>query len=226
MKAHSIAIAVAAALLLCAEGAAAQSGPRGAPGKPAAAEQAPAAGHLNAFACEALERPLRVDVELLDNTDANMRLRDVFVETLKKMGAEITPRATSVLSLDIETIREAEQRKPGDMVDLRLGSENPDARIDSPIDNKDDFAEAHVNIWSNQRDSVIGGRRNTVERQAINQLRVTINIYSRQDGRCLWRGEALHQLDSGDERIVAEHVMRVLADAVGKPASHKPIRPD
>jgi hypothetical protein len=71
---------------------------------------------------------------------------------------------------------------------------------------------------------VIGGRRDTVEQEAVDQLHVVLNINSREDGRCLWRGEAIHDMDVGDPRRIGPALMRYLANNVGKAASRTPIR--
>lgn len=230
-------IAALLAAALGAAGAAAQTAPAGTPGKPPAESggkeaAAPAEGYLNAFACGKLDRPLRVEVELLDNTEDNMRLRDAFVERLAKSGARIEPGAALILSLDIETVREGRIRRPSDLVDVYVGIGGPDPNADPLNRNPDsgstsiDDSEARVrmNIWSNRRDSVIGGRRDKAEGDMVDQLHVTIDVNRRADGVCLWRGHAIHNLDGGDPRTIGAALMRYLAGYVGKPASRQPIR--
>ncbi|MPY71244.1 MAG: hypothetical protein GEU92_14280 [Alphaproteobacteria bacterium] len=239
MRIPSTIVAAALALALGTAAASAQTAPAGTPGKPPAGNggkeaEAPAEGYFNAFACEKIDRPLRVAVELLDNTEDNMRLRDVFVERLSKSGARVEPGAALILSLDIETVREGRIRKPSDLVDVYVGMGGPDPNAD-PLNRQPDSgstsiddseARVRMNIWSNRRDSVIGGPRRKAEGDVVDQLHVTININSRTDGTCLWRGDAIHNLDGGEPRTIGAALMRYLVAQIGKPASRQPIRLD
>lgn len=49
-----------------------------------------------------------------------------------------------------------------------------------------------MNVWSNRKDSIIGGRKTDVIAGPIDEVWVTISINDKASGKCIWRGEAQH----------------------------------
>ncbi len=185
------------------------------PSLPALPAEAPD-GYVTAFVCEKLTTPLHVASRIQDNTDENIRLHRLLVKRLARNGITEGADAPLTLSFDVQRVREAARRKPGDMVSVRVGED--EERI-----GQEGFAKVHMNIWSNTQDSVLGGRRNTLESALIDRLRISIRINSKADGRCLWRGEVVQNLDGRDPARTADQMVPILADSVGKALSQKPI---
>ena len=185
---------------------------------PALAQDSPEAarGYLNAFACEVLPQPVRVHVEVMDNSDQNLRLRDQLAQRLQQNGAEISDAATLVLSLEVAVARQATRHKPGDMIDVRVGQDEPEI-------GQEGFARLHMNVWSSRRDSLLTGRRSTVEEEGFDLLRLRASLNSRSDGHCLWQGELVHNLDGDDPYLSAAKLIPVLADSIGQAANRKPV---
>ncbi len=179
----------------------------------------PPEGYVTAFVCEKLAMPLKVTSRIQDNTDENVRLYGLLVKGLAKNNIKIEPAAGLTMSFDVERVREAAKRKAGDLIDVRVGK-------DEKHIGQEGFAKVHMNIWSNARDSVIGGRRKTLESRLVDRLRISIAINSKSDGRCLWRGEVVQNLDGRDAGRAADRMIPFLADAVGKSMSRKPINID
>lgn len=173
-------------------------------------------GYLTAFACEPITRPLQVNSQVMDNTAENVRLHRLLLKSLARSGVLVRRDAAHSLSLDIQLVREAARRKPGDLVDVRVGETEE-------IQGREGFAKFHMNIWSNARDSVIGGRRNTIEGQMVDRLSISVTINSRRDGRCLWRGEAVQNLDGRNANRAGDQMIPILVNAIGTSASQKPI---
>ncbi len=186
-----------------------------APSLPALPADTPA-GYLTAFVCEPLAKPLRVSSTIQDNTDENIRLHALLVKRLADNDITVDPDATLTMSFDVRRVREAARRKPGDLIDVRVGED--EERI-----GQEGFAKIHMNIWSNARDSVLGGRRDTLESALVDRLRISVAINSKADGRCLWRGEVVQNLDGRDARRAAARMIPILADSVGSAVSQKPI---
>ncbi len=186
-----------------------------APSLPALPADAPD-GYLTAFACEPLAKPLRVSSTIQDNTDENIRLHALLVKRLADNDITVGPDAKLTMSFDVRRVREAARRKPGDLIDVRVGED--EERI-----GQEGFAKIHMNIWSNARDSVLGGRRDTLESALVDRLRISVAINSKADGRCLWRGEVVQNLDGRDARRTATRMIPILADSVGSAVSQKPI---
>lgn len=184
-----------------------------------APETEDARGYLTAFACGTLPAPLRLHVDVLDNSDQNLRLRDLLVQRLQAKGADISTDATQVLSLEVGVSRQATRLKPGDLIDVRVGRDEPDL-------GQEGFARLHMNVWSSARDSLLTGRQGRVEEEGFDILRLRASINSRTDGRCLWQGEIVHDLDGSDAYQAAAKLIPLLADSIGQPASRKPIRID
>ena len=176
----------------------------------------PPRGYLTAFACETLTTPLQLRVEVMDNTDQNLKLKDLLVQRLQKNGAQIVDSSPQVLSLEVAVARQATRNKPGDMVDVRVGGEKPE-------EGTSDYARVRMNIWSSTRDSLLTGRQPSVEEEGFDMLRLRASLNSRADGRCLWQGEIIENLDGEDAYGAAAKVIFHLADAVGQAVNRKPV---
>lgn len=181
----------------------------------------PPEGYLTAFVCEKLVGPLQVASRIADNTDENVRLHGLLVERLASRGVTVQPNAALTMSFDVRRVREAEIRKPGDLIDVRVGEDEERIGL-----GKEGFAKVHMNIWSNAHDSVIGGRRQTVQRHMVDRLRISVAINNRADGRCMWRGEVVQNLDGRDVRRAADKMIPILADSIGTSATQRPINID
>ncbi len=172
------------------------------------------AGRVTAFACDALPSPLRVEVEATDESPQADRLRRVVVRSLGARGAVVTPDAPLRLSLYVDSIREPEIRKGRDLGQFSRGNAS------------DQRTRFRINLWSNRRDSVLGGRRDQVLAVAVDELHVEITLDNRSVGRCVWQGEAVHRLDGRDELAAAELLIPLLIERLGRSASAEPIELD
>jgi len=185
------------------------------PGQAQQAEDA-AGSRLNAFACEGLPKPLRLDVEVMDNAEQYLRLRDSFVARLRGAGVEVSDDAAIILTLDIRNMVEFEQQGGGELFELRAGQEDEDIGREGDL-----FMRG--NVWSNRSDSVLGGRKRDPGQLSRDQLQVSANINRRSDGRCLWQGEVLHSLDGEDPVAAADRIIPILADALGETVRDRPL---
>lgn len=186
--------------------------------QPGQAQQAAntADSRLNAFACEGLPKPLRLAVEVMDNTEQYLRLRDSFVARLRGAGVEVAENAAIILTLDIRNMVEFEQRGGGELFELRAGQEDEDIGRDGDL-----FMRG--NVWSNRSDSVLGSRKRDPGQLSRDQLQVSASVNRRSDGRCLWQGEVRHSLDGEDPAGAAERIMPILADALGETVRDRPL---
>jgi len=196
-------------------------------GAPAAAQivPPPPEGRVNAILCGELPATVELDVVLLDNADENLPVRDSFVAGLARRGVRVAPGAALVLTLGIETLREAARVKPPDLVDVRVGQANRDAarrRGDTGVGDQG-TANVRANIWSNRSDSVLGGRRHVVEGQMVDQVKLSASLNRRDDGRCLWQGDAVQDLNGADAARAARTLAPYLAGAFGKSVPNRPL---
>jgi len=202
---HQLAAFLAVLLLVCAQPVNAQEA------------AAPADTRLNAFACEALPAPLRVDVEVLDNAERDLRFRDGFVARLRSAGVEVADNASLIMTLELRKVVEFERREGGELFELRAGQENEDIGREGDL-----FMRG--NVWSNRSDSVLGGRKRDPGQLSVDQLQITASVNRRDDGRCLWRGEVQHELDGEDADDAMQRLLPLLADALGKTVRDQPVK--
>ena len=176
----------------------------------------PPAGYLTAFVCAPVAKPLRVSSTIQDNTDENILLHRLLIKRLAVNGITVGADAKLTMNFDVQRVREAARRKPGDMIDIRIGKD--EERI-----GQEGFARVHMNIWSNARDSVLGDRRDTLVSALVDRLRISVTINSKADGRCVWRGEVVQNLEGRDAGRTARRMIPILADSVGSAVSQRPI---
>ncbi len=171
----------------------------------------PASGRLTAFVCESLPSPLRIQIESPEGSQRTDRLKRILVRALAARHVVVAPGAPLRLSLYVGSVREPEVRKGRDLGQFSRGNAS------------DERTQFRINLWSNRRDSVIGGRRDEVLAAAVDELHVEITLDDLSDGRCILQGEAVHRLDGRDEQSVAEHIIPKLIERLGQSASAEPI---
>jgi hypothetical protein len=175
---------------------------------PAAAQsETEEAGLLHAYACEKLVSPSKIDIQLLDDTPRNVQLKNKLKELLVEGGNEATAKAPLVLTLDIKTVRELPGQKKQRLTRLRFGG----------------GVSVRGKIWSNSKDSLLGGRKKSSRPSAVDMLEMTVNINRRNDGRCIWQGQILYDLRGRDPERVAAQLIPILARAMGKTIKGKSI---
>jgi len=166
------------------------------------ATPAAADGLLSGYACGPLPQTYRVDVEVSDDSEQMLRIRDAAIKALARKNTEQSASAELVLSIDVHAIREGVRRKKRDLGSVTDGSSE---RI-----------KARMNLWSDKRDSVIGGRKNRIIDGPVDEVRIDIAINDKSNGKCVWRGEAVHNTGGEDQWIIAEKVTLRLIGLIGR----------
>lgn len=161
-----------------------------------------AQGILSGYACGSMPATYTVDVEVSDDSPQMLKIRDSVIGALKRRSAQVSGSAQLVLIIDVYTVREGAIRKKRD-----LGSVN---------DGSSEQIRARMNLWSNKRDSVIGGRRDGIIKGALDEVRVEISINDKSNGKCVWRGDAQYGSAGEDQWEIAEKTTVQLIGSVGK----------
>jgi hypothetical protein len=165
---------------------------------------------LNAYSCEALPDPLQVDVQLLDDSERNVALGKLFTKALQDRGVVVSKTAPTTAILEVRTVREF-QGSPKASV-FEKGSDRELTRKE-----QEGAVSMHGNIWSNREGSLLGGPKDPPTKFSLNRLGISVTLNRRADGRCLWQGEVLHDLQSTeDPDLLARKLVPFLARAVGK----------
>ncbi len=171
-----------------------------------------ATGHINSTACGKLPSPLSVAVRLADDTEANMELREVLLRRLEDAGVTVADDAPATLNIEVVRSSQATIHKGPDLGEFSDGTGQ--------------HTRFRMNVWSSQADSIMGGRRDRILSRSFDRLRIAIYINSRADGRCLWQGEAVHDLGGADARFVSERMIPALVDSLGTSVAGKPFQTD
>ena len=159
------------------------------------------AGTLAAFACAPLPAAPRLAVEAQEDSPAFRHLKEVFVAGLRRQQATIGETARLRASLYVEAERENNASLP--------------ARPAHPVrEITPATRRAFFEIWSNRRDSILGGRR--PRSLSVDEVRVSILVHDSTNGQCIWQGEAIHPIGDRDEMDVAERLVTALIRHLGQ----------
>lgn len=169
------------------------------------------AGRVTSFACVALPSPLNIQVETSDGSAQSDRLRRVLVRSLAARQAVVSSDAPLKLSLYVGVVRGPETGNGGDLDRFNRDDDN------------DENIQIRIDVWSNRRNSVIGGRRDLNPTVEVEKLRIEITLDSRTNGQCVWQGDAEYRLDGRDELATAEKMIPLLVQRLGRSARAEPI---
>ena len=157
-------------------------------------------GTLSAVSCTLLPAAPHVAVEAQEDSQEFRRLKEKFVAGLKAHGVTIGDSAPLRASLYVEAARE-------DNALLSARSPHPVRQINPAS------RQAFFEIWSNQRNSILGGNRPRT--RSVDEVHVSILIHDVSNGRCVWQGEAIHAIGGRDELEIAEQLTQALGHHIG-----------
>ena len=169
---------------------------------------------MNAYECGSFPKPLSLSVQVLDNAERLLKFKGQFEKELRAAGAKIAANAPAIVTLDVRTVREFQGNRAGPLIELRAGQENSNIGQDGTV-----FFRG--NVWSSKNSSVLGGPKRVYGQNSLNRLQVTANINRRNDGRCLWQGEILHNFDGDNADRVTLRIMNILATSLGTTVRNK-----
>lgn len=163
---------------------------------------AAADGVLSGYVCGDLPKVYRVDVEVSDDSKEMLRIRDAARREIAKSQPTAAQAAMLVLSIDLPAIRQGSPGKKRSLGSVSGGSGSG--------------VEARTNIWSNRRDSVIGGRKEGGADGETDSIQIDIALNDKSNGKCIWRGDAVHAHSGLDRWIVAEKAVLKLIGVLGR----------
>jgi hypothetical protein len=179
------------------------------------AQEAP--GRLIGTSCGAMPANPSVEIVLLDNVDANVRIKNAFVDGLRRRGVAVQAGAALMLTLEIVPVREFEGAGESNYaIELRVGQANRDLGQQGDVN-------LRGSVWSSSENSLVGGPRKGSPGLAVDRVRLTASLNSRVDGHFLWQGEAVHELNGRELEPVAMALVPSLVGAFGKTVTPRPI---
>lgn len=168
-----------------------------------------AQGFLTSFACGTPPSELRIDVQVLDDRDQVLRLREAVVEALQKRGAKVYGDAPLRLLVDPEA---PGTDRPGGNRDL--------TRLD---DNRDNTLGGQTELGS-QLEELRERRTRSEARTPVGDIvRIAMILNAKATGRCLWQGEIRYDAGGADYWEIAVKLAPHLANAIGKAENNRRI---
>lgn len=168
-------------------------------------------GFLTAIACGKLPSPLSVEVDAQDDSRQALKLKNTLIRALTDRQARIAGNAPMKISLHVETVREGAKYKGRDLGEFSRGNRT------------DERTKFRMNLWSNRKDSVIGGRKDALLSHGMDELHVAIEIHDKSNGQCVWQGQAKLNLDGQDEFAAANQIIPLLTKSLGKTIRSEPL---
>jgi hypothetical protein len=172
-------------------------------------------GVLNAVAFKPLPAGAPILVRPFNDTDENLAIKKEFEEALKARGYTIgTDPKGIVLSFESRSQpgywTSTPQRK---FVELQ-GSAGSGTRLEKG-------SRGVVNLYNSQQGAVFNeGKRNVVT-PAATLFRLDVNIDDKTEGKSLWLAWAVANLAESDPVTLAESMVPVIVDNIGKSAKEQ-----
>jgi hypothetical protein len=157
----------------------------------------------------ALSPDAAVTVRPLDNTRANLALKQHFAAALKKRAVRVEETA-AVYVLNFETEVDQAIKRPASS----LGSGSGTSRD----------SEVRINVWASHRDSVLRGPAGDQMDRGTLRYVLTATLEDERTGRRLWQGEASYAGAPADEATTLAAMASVLADQLGRTVRQKNFR--
>ncbi len=183
---------------------------------PAAAQEPPPGTNAVLSARDYVPLPAgaAVTVVALDDTDRNLRIKEVIEGALRTRGYTVADDAPLILEFEVrEVVGSSVAEEGGGIVQFR-------SRIGGRFGG--DEQRVRVSVFSTSRDSLLTGRRSA--RRDDGRPRTTRRLHidmvvNRAEGRQrLWEGRAAADLGRGDVLVTARALAPRLVDALGETA--------
>jgi len=180
-----------------------------------AAAQEIGQGLLNAVAYRPLAADASIAVQPLDNSDANMALKEIFENQLKARGYAVSDGAPLVLTFETrDTIGVWSGYGQRTVIELsnnpdRVGSQTPMVRL---------------NLFDSSRGGMLNQGRSPSGDTPMtrSQYRLDVSIDSRGDGKRLWQGWTIADLGQRDGPGLSKAMVPVLVESLGQTVKRQP----
>jgi hypothetical protein len=175
----------------------------------AAAADEPSPGVARSMSFLALQPDAGVTIRPLDNTRANLALKQQFAAALKKRAMRVDEQ-NAVYVLNFETVVDQAARR-GEPSFGSGGGSNRDS-------------EVRINVWATHQDSVLRGRVDDQSNRGTLRYVLTATLEEERTGRRLWQGEASYAGAPADEAATLAAMAGVLVEQVGQTVRQKNFR--
>jgi hypothetical protein len=163
-------------------------------------------GVLRSVAYHPMPADQSVRVIVFDDTTENIEIKRQIEDELRRAGVSVDEDSTLELAIDTEIIDR--------------GTPESGPTLGSVEGSSDQGYEARLNLWSNSRDSVFGGRKSD-STKAETKFHLNAILRDLGTGKFLWQGDAyavMHQVESAR---VARSMVAPLVAGLGQSVTSK-----
>jgi hypothetical protein len=168
---------------------------------------------LSAQSTQPIEPESSFEIRVSDDSDLNLRLRDVFVERLQNAGfPKDDGSPTLVIWLKSQRITWNSDEN-GSIGSLRVGSTlgPPSGSLNDPRGSEVDL---NVKLWSSTKNSLL--RKNKSTRVSRRGFQIVLEVFNNTKDAYIWRGSARATELSGDSFRVGQAMAPRLIEALGQ----------
>jgi len=170
-------------------------------------------GTMNAISFQPISGNAKIQVQPLDNSDANLALQTKFEDALRQRGYTISPDAKLILTFETrDEIGAWSSTDRRHVLSLeakggREGGEN---------------AKAIVNFYNSQSGGVFNKGSGGTSITTPSEYRIDATVEDRTTGKRLWQGWSVAKLGAWDGRTLTEKMIPVIVKGVGKTVRREP----
>ena len=175
---------------------------------PALAQAGGAPGVMKSVAYAPIAAEHSISVAPVDDTDLNLRIKDLFEGELTATGRATSDQAAVTLSFETRVIQGHFSEGLPDLARLQAGT---DVGVDF-----------QMNVWSSTQDSLLGGRQRKDEVRRANVFHINVVLRDQGSGEVLWQGDAFSEMVVPDELRIARSMVRPLVTNLGQTVTQEP----
>ena len=161
-------------------------------------------GYIVALNCGIVPDKAAVEIVPPDNAREILDVHRAVADAFGRAGYPVVERGRLRVTFEIETRRDSGQAR-GQGVDA--------ADIETYREGQE---RVRVPVWTGDVRSVFPGIRAPMQARPTDEVRFTLYVHDREDGKCLWQGEAVHPLRGGEPWEMAIKLAPRLVPHVGK----------
>ncbi|NKB56827.1 MAG: hypothetical protein GKS00_10875 [Alphaproteobacteria bacterium] len=167
---------------------------------------------MSASAFRSIPDGSRIAIQIADDTDINLRLRDVAARALIRAGYTVIEDSPA-FTLRLET----QHRAAGVRTDRSIGSLRAGSGVGSPAGNvggpQGTGVDLNLKLWSSSRNSLLSPKSGgSAPKQGFG---VQLDVYDEKANKPAWRGFARVDDNRGDSYRTGSIMVKRLVEALG-----------
>lgn len=182
----------------------------GALAQTAAPAQAGPKGTMNAVSFSPMPSNVEIAVRPLDDSDANLRLKEMFAAELRSKGFRVVDKSTLVMTVETrDEVGSWTDQGRRSLIELQAKGGR---------DGGED-AQAMVNIYNSTRGGLLNEGRGGTSIATPSTYRINVTVDDRNNGKRIWQGWTIADLGHGDREALAKAMVPALMGHLGLTAS-------